>query len=102
MEKLFLNILSLSLSGAVIGGILILFHPLTRKCFSKKWNYYIWLILALRLIIPTNFGLSPFRITYPVSGADSGNVVVNAESSSENQENIGSEKAERQERIKLG
>lgn len=62
MGKLFLNILSLSLSGAVIGGILILLHPLTRKYFSKKWNYYIWLILALRLIIPAGFGLSPFHI----------------------------------------
>lgn len=65
MGKLFLNILSLSLSGAVIGGILILFHPLTRKHFSKKWNYYIWLILALRLIIPAGFGFSSFHITYP-------------------------------------
>ena len=74
MEKLFLNILSLSLSGAVIGGILILLHPLTRKHFSKKWNYYIWLILALRLIIPASFGFSPFHITYPALDAGNGNV----------------------------
>lgn len=73
MEKLFLNILSLSLSGAVIGGILILLHPFTRKHFSKKWNYYIWLILALRLIIPAGFGFSPFHISYPVS--NEGNIV---------------------------
>ncbi|MBD5540850.1 MAG: hypothetical protein HDR00_06585 [Lachnospiraceae bacterium] len=73
MEKLFLNILSLSLSGAVIGGILILLHPLTRKHFSKKWNYYIWLILAIRLIIPAGFGFSPFHISYPFS--NEGNIV---------------------------
>lgn len=66
MEKLFLNIVSLSLSGAVIGGILILLHPLTRKYFSKTWNYYIWLILALRLLIPAGFGFSFFHISYPV------------------------------------
>lgn len=64
MEKLFLNILSLSLSAAVIGGILILIHPMTRKHFSKVWNYYVWLILALRLLVPGDIGFSPFHISY--------------------------------------
>lgn len=70
MEKLFLNIVSLSLTGAVIGGILMLLHPLTRKYFSKKWNYYIWLILALRLMFPTGFGFAPLHVSYPFFGGE--------------------------------
>lgn len=70
MEKLFLNIVSLSLTGAVIGGILMLLHPLTRKYFSKKWNYYIWLILALRLMLPADFGFAPLHVSYPFFGGE--------------------------------
>ncbi len=99
MGKLFLNILSLSLSGAVIGGILILFHPLTRKHFSKKWNYYIWLILALRLIIPAGFGFSPFHVTYPVLNADSGNAMESTEGEMKKGETGGTEKAGRTESV---
>lgn len=79
MEKLFLNIVSLSLSGAVIGGILILLHPLTRKYFSKTWNYYIWLILAFRLLIPAGFGVSFFHISYPVFNGENIAVAKEAE-----------------------
>ncbi len=99
MEKLFLNILSLSLSGAVIGGILILFHPLTRKHFSKKWNYYIWLILVIRLIIPAGFGFSPFHMSYAALDASKGNAVESVERGIKTEENIGIEKAGRLENI---
>lgn len=68
MEKLFLNIVSLSLTGAAIGGILMLLHPLTRKYFSKRWNYYIWLILALRLMLPAGPGFAPLHVPYPFFG----------------------------------
>lgn len=98
MEKLFLNILSLSLSGAVIGGILILLHPLTRKHFSKKWNYYIWLILALRLIIPAGFGFSPFHITYPALDAGNRSAMENAGEEIKG-DNAGIEKAGRPESV---
>ena len=40
--KLFLLILSLSLSGTLIGLLILALRPLTRNYFSAKWNYYIW------------------------------------------------------------
>lgn len=55
MRQLFLCILSLSLSGAFTGLVLLLIRPLTGKFFSKKWNYYIWLLLVVRLLIPVYF-----------------------------------------------
>jgi len=53
--QLFLTVLSLSLSGALIGFFLIALPPLTRKYFSAKWNYYIWLLVVVRLLLPFHF-----------------------------------------------
>lgn len=56
MERIFLCVLSLSLSGALAGTVLLLIHPLTKKWFSRRWNYYIWLLLIARLVLPLHFG----------------------------------------------
>ena len=55
ISQLFLTVLSLSLSGALIGFFLIALRPLTRKYFSAKWNYYIWLLVVVRLLLPFHF-----------------------------------------------
>lgn len=55
MSEAFLRILSLSLSGALVGAVILLIHPLTEKVFSRKWNYYIWFIIIIRLILPVQF-----------------------------------------------
>lgn len=52
---LFLTVLSLSLSGALTGILIAAIRPLTGKYFSKKWNYYIWLLVVVRLMIPFHF-----------------------------------------------
>lgn len=53
--KLFLLILSLSLSGTLIGLLILALRPLTRNYFSAKWNYYIWLLVIIRLLLPFHF-----------------------------------------------
>lgn len=55
MRQIILCVLSLSLSGALTGLILLLIHPFTKKVFSKRWNYYIWLLVVLRLLLPVHF-----------------------------------------------
>lgn len=55
MERIFLCILSLSLSGTLIGLLILLIHPLTKKYFSKRWNYYIWLLVIASLVLPVHF-----------------------------------------------
>ena len=52
MNRLFLSILSLSLSAALIGMLILLIRPLTGKYFSRKWNYYIWFLVIIRLLLP--------------------------------------------------
>jgi hypothetical protein len=49
----------MSLSGSVLILLLILLNPLLRERFSKTWQYYIWLIVLLRLVLPYSpeFGL---------------------------------------------
>lgn len=45
-------LLSMSASGSIIAIILFAIKPVTRKLFSKSWQYYIWLIVVFRLLIP--------------------------------------------------
>ncbi|MEG6522563.1 M56 family metallopeptidase [Desulfotomaculum sp. 1211_IL3151] len=52
MNDFFKLVLSLSLSGSVIAFILFAMRPLTKKYLSKTWQYYIWLIVILRMLIP--------------------------------------------------
>ncbi len=54
-RQLFLTVLSLSLSGALIGIMIAAVHPMTGKYLSKKWNYYIWLLVVVRLLLPFHF-----------------------------------------------
>ena len=55
MRQIFLGMLSLSFSGALTGLVLLLLHPFTKRIFSKKWNYYIWLLVIIRLLLPFHF-----------------------------------------------
>jgi len=54
----FMDILfSLSISGVVLMSILFLSKSFYKNRFSKKWQYYIWLIVIARLLIPWKTGL---------------------------------------------
>ena len=51
MNDFLLLWLSLSLSGSLVAISLIMLKPLLRR-FSKTWQYYAWLLVVLRLLIP--------------------------------------------------
>ena len=55
MKELFMCVLSLSLSGALTGLLILLMRPVTGRYFSRRWNYYIWLLVIARLVIPVYF-----------------------------------------------
>ncbi len=52
MNELMKLIVSLSLSGTALILLLLLFRPLYQKRLSKHWQYYIWLVVILRLFLP--------------------------------------------------
>lgn len=54
MTQIFRMILSLSVSGGLVGLLILLFRPVTRRRFAKKWTYYLWLLVLVRLIVPVH------------------------------------------------
>lgn len=52
MNDFFRLILSMSLSGSILVLFLFAVMPLTRERFPRAWQYYIWLVVVLRLLIP--------------------------------------------------
>lgn len=69
MDSVFLTILSLSVSGSVLACILFLLKPIIKDRMSKTWQYYIWLVVLARLILPFSFENN--LIKKVVTGADS-------------------------------
>lgn len=66
-EEIFLTVLEVS---AAVGGITLLiklFSPILNKYYPAKWKYWVWLILALRLLFPVNidFPEPPVRVSIP-------------------------------------
>lgn len=52
MTSTFFVILFLSLSGLISTVFLFALKPIFRSRFSRTWQYYIWLVIVLRLLIP--------------------------------------------------
>lgn len=52
MTNLFLSVLSVSISVGLIAAILILLTSFLNKRYAAKWKYWIWIFLALRLLLP--------------------------------------------------
>jgi beta-lactamase regulating signal transducer with metallopeptidase domain len=63
MSEFMRILISMSLAGAIVTVILLALKPLTRKHLSQRWQYYVWLLVVLRLLLP----LAP-TVTVP-SGA---------------------------------
>ncbi len=52
MSEFLKTLLSVSLSGAIVAVILLAIRPLTAKRLSRRWQYYVWLLVVLRLLLP--------------------------------------------------
>jgi len=52
LETLFQKVLQVSMSTSIVIGVLLLLLPLINRSYSAKWSYIVWLIIAVRLLIP--------------------------------------------------
>ena len=52
MEQVIKSILLLSAAGAVLTVLLFLLTPLTRRAFGSRWQYYIWLVVLVVMVLP--------------------------------------------------
>ncbi len=60
MNELLATMLFLSLSGSFFIVALFLLKPIVRDRFGKIWQYYIWLVVIARLLLPFSLELSLF------------------------------------------
>lgn len=52
MSELLKIVFSLSLSGTILFFIILALKPLYKNKLCKRWQYYIWLIVILRMLLP--------------------------------------------------
>ena len=52
MNEFMKVLLSLSVSGTLLLLPILGLKPLYKTKFSKRWQYYIWIIVALRFLLP--------------------------------------------------
>lgn len=72
---LFLNVVAISISTSLIIIFLLIFAPFLNKRYAIKWKYLIWIVIAMRLIIPFNMDIPfpqiiidiPAEITIPIN-----------------------------------
>lgn len=86
MGRLFSLILSLSISGGLVGLLILLLRPLTERFFAKRWTYYLWFLVIARLLLPIHVDVNlmeylSVRLAAVESGlVSAGNAVESAES----------------------
>lgn len=78
MNDIFLVLLSLSVSGSILTLLLLALKPFIKNRFSQTWQYYIWMIIILRFLLPITPEVSLIgyvaqsvesSITFPASAA---------------------------------
>lgn len=52
MTNLFLSFFGISVSVGVVAAVLMLLAPFLAGRYAAKWKYFIWIFLAVRLLIP--------------------------------------------------
>ncbi len=66
------TVLSLSLSGTVVIVALLCLRPLYKKRLSESWQYYIWLVAVIRMLLPLSFGQGIYGGMFQESGREAG------------------------------
>ena len=62
-----IDILLISASVSAVIVIMLILTPLLKKRYSAKWRYVVWLLLAIRLVIPFRFELPIIPVRIPVT-----------------------------------
>lgn len=68
-NELFLSVVEVSLSTGAVILILCLTAPFFNKRYASKWRYYVWIGLAVRLVIPVNLSLPVRRMEISIPAA---------------------------------
>ncbi|GIP24584.1 hypothetical protein J22TS3_48590 [Paenibacillus sp. J22TS3] len=63
LTKLFVNYLIISVSISLVIIVLMISSPLLRKRYAAKWRSWIWMVLAICLLLPFNFSFEKSLIS---------------------------------------
>lgn len=69
MNEFLKTLLSLSLSGTLLFLLVLMPRGLYRERFSRRWQYYIWLVVALRFLVPFAPGVTFTGYLFDAAGA---------------------------------
>ena len=58
MQSVFFNLMGVSITISIVVILLLLLSSYLNERYAVKWRYSIWLILAIRLVVPFDFGLT--------------------------------------------
>ncbi|MBQ2664407.1 MAG: M56 family metallopeptidase [Clostridia bacterium] len=68
MVNMFIDILEMSIPVSVLILLLLAVSPLLKRTYVSKWRYYMWLFVAVRLLIPVRLGIkSAVTVSVPQS-----------------------------------
>ena len=59
LEPFMQTVLQISISTAAVIGFLLLLIPVWQQRYSARWRKVIWLVIAIRLLVPFSIELSP-------------------------------------------
>ena len=72
MNLFFIETFEMALPISCVIGILLLISPLIKKSYVAKWRYYMWLFIAVRLIIPYKISIFSPPVTMEVPASING------------------------------
>lgn len=64
MNSIFITVLSLSLAGSLLISIIFISLALFKGKISKRWQYYIWLVVIVRLLLPFTHKINIVEIIF--------------------------------------
>lgn len=67
LVRLFETVVEITLATSVVIALLLLLSKLLEKKFAAKWRYWVWLIIAIRLILPFNLSLASPPVQVPTT-----------------------------------
>ena len=67
METFMQTILQISISTAAVTGLLLLLVPIWQQRYSARWRKVIWLVIAIRLLVPFSLELPEAPVVMDVN-----------------------------------
>lgn len=72
LQNLFQNVIEVTLTTSAVIAVLLLLLPFIHKKYTVKWWCWVWLVLAVRLLIPFSLSLpqAPIEIAPPLQNLE--------------------------------